>query len=394
MHIREKEIREKDIREKPMHPSSPVSRPPSSRQKEDPSLAQTLAVVLSSYLVFLAALRLFAGSLSLVGGSVGDNPSYLEAATAIRHWQISGIVVKQFWGLSYAIAALSAVTGLPGRAALVVVCITASLVSVILCHRLFGGWIAIFFALLSFEWFQRSLLGGAEPLFMALILASFLALRRAHWAWSAVFGALATVVRPFGVFALIGTGVQLLRQKKFRQSLLTTAIGLAIGALYAWPLAHYLGSPFANVAMYQRNDWHGRPPFILPFLAILRDTFPINAPLTNLALTWAWILFVLLGLVVALRTGAFASYAADYPAEICFVSLYCLALYTYSAPGWARGDFPRFAIPMLPWTLVFLRRYLPARRWAVAALTLVSPTLAAASAVGIRNVAEILSRHR
>ncbi len=377
-----------------MDPTSTIPCSPSTQKSGEPSLAQTLGIVLISYVVFLVALRLVAGSLSLVGSTtVGDNPSYLEAAAAIRHWQFSGVVVKQFWGLPYAVAGLCVATGMSERAGLVLVCITASLLSVILCHRLWGGWIAIFFALLSLEWFERSLLGGSEPLFMALILSAFLALRHTKWVWSAVFGALATVVRPFGVFALIGLGVQLLRQKKFRECALATAIGLIIGTAYAWPLAHYMGSPFANVARYQRADWHGGLPFTFPFLTIVRDTISTTAPWTNLVLTLGWIVFVIVGIAVAIRTGEFVSYATRYPAEICFVCLYSLALYTYNAPGWARAEFPRFAIPMLPWTLFFLRRYIPTRRWVVGALTVVSPALAAAQAVGIRNVAKILVRH-
>jgi hypothetical protein len=349
--------------------------------------------VLISYIVFLIVLRLVAGSFALVGGPTGDNPSYLEAATAIRHWQFSGVVVKQFWGLPYAIAGLSFVTGMTGRAALVVVCILASLVSVALCHRLWGGWIAIFFGLLSLDWFQRSLLGGAEPLFMAMILSSFLTLRGGKWAWSAVFGALATVVRPFAIFALIGLGLQLLPQRKVREFLFATAIALAIGTVYAWPLAHYMGSPFANVALYQRNDWHGGLPFNFPFVAIIHDTIPLNVPVTNLVLTLGWILFVITGLGVGIASGEFVSYAKAYPAESCFVCLYCLALYTYDAPGWSRSNFPRFAIPMLPWVLVFMRRYLPTRRWVVGVLCVVSPALAAASAIGVHNVARSLQLH-
>ncbi len=368
---------------------------PTLIQKHDaPSLKQVLGIVLVAYSVFFIVLRLAAGSLSLVGSTrFGDNPSYLEAAAAIRHWQFAGVLVKQFWGLPYAVAGLCAVTGISERAGMVVVCILSSLVSVALCYRLWGGWVAVFFALLSLDWFQRSLLGGAEPLFMLMIFASFLALRQAKWAWSAVFGGLATVVRPFGIFALAGLGVQLLWQKKFRQCAIAVAIALSIGCAYAWPLAHYLGGAFANVSMYQKSDWHGGLPFNWPFLAIIHDTIPINAPLTDLVLTLGWIAFVLLGLVVAVGTGDFITYAKKYPAEICFVSLYCLALYTYDAPGWSRSNFPRFALPMLPWTLVFLRRLLPAHRWVVGALAVISPALAAASAIGIRNVWGLVHSH-
>jgi hypothetical protein len=374
-------------------PSSAVStQNASSGELEAPSLVHVLAAVLVSYSVFLAFLSFLGGSY-LVGGEFGDNPAYLRAAAAIRHWQFSGVQVKQFWGLSYAVAGLSLATRMSESTALVVVCVAASLASVALCYRLWDGWIAAFFALLSLDWFQRSLLGGSEPLFVALLLGSFLALRRDRWRWAAVLGALATVVRPFGVFALIGLAVHLLYRGKVRECAIATAIALAIGALYAWPLAHYLGSPFANVALYQRNDWRSGPPFNVPFVAIIHDTFPIDAPWTNLVLTWGWILFLLSSSLLALRTGEFHRYGKDHTAEMVFYVLCGLALYTYDAPGWSRSNFPRFALPLLPWALVFAHRYIPKDRRVIWALAVISPMLAAASAIGIRHAWEIMLHH-
>jgi hypothetical protein len=356
-----------------------------------PSLGYLLAIVVISYLVFLAVLSFLGGSYwSLVGGKFGDNPDYLAAASAIRHWRFAGVHVKQFWGVSYAVACVSILTGASENVALVLVCAGASLGSVALCFWLWDGWIAAFFALLSLDWFQRSLLGGAEPLFVALLLGSFLALRRGRWVIAAVLGSLATVVRPFGVFALVGLGIHLLYRRRFRDCAIATAIGLFIGALYTWPLMHYLGSPLANVASYQKSDWHGGLPFNFPFVAIIKDTISNGAPLTSLALTSAWILFVLVAVVVAIRNGEFQNYARKHTAEAAFVFTYCLALYTYDAPGWSRSNFPRFALPMLPWALVFLERYLPKNRKLVWTLAVITPTLAAASAVGIRQAWGIL----
>jgi hypothetical protein len=219
------------------------------------------------------------------------------------------------------------------------------------------------------------------------------ALRRERWVYAAVLGSLATVVRPFGVFALVGLGVHLLYRKRFRDCATATAIALGIGALYTWPLKHYLGNPFANVASYQKTDWHGGLPFNFPFVDIVRDTIRTSAPLTNLALTSTWMLFVLVAIVVAIRSGEFQHYAKIHTAEACFVFLYCLALYTYNAPGWSRSQFPRFALPMLPWALFFLKRYVPKNRKVLWALAMITPSLAAASAVGIRQTWGILLRH-
>lgn len=360
---------------------------------EAPSLRETLAVVVFACLIFYLALFAF-GGLALVGGNAfGDNPAYLDAASAIRHWQFAGVTAKQFWGVSYAVAGLSAVTGLSLRAALVIVCFSASLAGVALCYRLWGGWVALFSLLLSLDWFQRTLLGGAEPLFILLVLAAFLLLRRGSSRWSALSGALATVVRPFGLFALAGLGLQLLWQRRIRECFQATVIALLIGAAYAWPLAHYLGNPLANVTTYQKNDWRGGLPFSFPLVTIVHDTLTSHPPLTNLALTTFWLGMVLAGLVFAVGTGDLRRYARSYPAEACFVCIYCLALFTYASPDWARSNFPRFALPVLPWMLVFLYRFLPKQRWVVRSLAVVTPVLAAASAVGIRNVAAALMRH-
>jgi hypothetical protein len=374
----------------PLNADSAPSKP--SPWREPLSLSRTLVFVLMSYGVFLAAFFLLGGRFWSRVEDFGDNPGYIRLAAAIHHWQLSGVVVKQFWGLPYAVAAVSLVTTFSETVSLVIVCVLASLVAVTLCYWLWDGWIAIFFALLSFDWFQRSLLGGAEPPFLALLLGSFLALRRDRWLLAAVLGALATVVRPFGVFALIGLGIELLYRRRLRDAAVATGAAVAIGALYAWPVKHYLGNPFANVALYQQNDWHGHLPFSFPLLALVQDTFPRNAPWTNLALTWCWILFVLLALVIAIRSGELRQYAKMHTAEAWFVILYALALYTYSAPGWSRSNFPRFALPLLPWALVSLRRYLPTDRRVIWGLVVLGPVLAAASTIGIRQAATVLFR--
>jgi len=358
-----------------------------------PGWREILGLVALSYTLFYLSLFFF-GGLGLIGGDrFGDNPAYLELATAIRHWKFSGITAHQFWGVSYATAALSLVTGVPLRESLVVVCIVSSIIAVILCYRLWGGWVAAFFVVLSLDWFQRSLLGGSESLFMALVLAAFWFLRREKWKLSAIAGALATVVRPYGFFVLFGLGIQLLWQRKLKELLHAIVIALLIGAAYAWPLAHYLGDPFANVTAYRQSDWHGGFPYTFPFVTIIRDTLGTPAPLTSTVLTSAWVVLLVAGIVVALIDGDLRRYGKAYLAEVWFVCIFSLALVTYSSREWARTDFPRFALPILPWILVFLYRYLPKNRAVIWTLAVVTPILAAASAIGIRNVAGVIAKH-
>ena len=95
----------------------------------------------------------------------GDNTPYVTITSAIEHWNFAQLHVKLFWGLPYAVAVLSSVTRLSNLSSLVVISILASSIAMTLAYRLWGGWVAMAFLILSREWLERSLLGGAEPLF-------------------------------------------------------------------------------------------------------------------------------------------------------------------------------------------------------------------------------------
>jgi hypothetical protein len=82
----------------------------------------------------------------------------------------------------------------------------------------------------EFDWMQRSYLGGSEPLFVALLFGSFTAVRKERWLLAALLASLATVVRPLGVFALLGIGVALVWKRDYRKFLLATAIGTSMVA--------------------------------------------------------------------------------------------------------------------------------------------------------------------
>jgi len=83
---------------------------------------------------------------------------------------------------------------------------------------------------------------------------------------------------------------------------------------------------------------------------------------------------------------AFRRYAAEHPAEVIFAGVYLLAICSYDYYVWARSNFIRFAIPVLPIIFLALLPYLPKRRAIVWVLAVVTPVLAALSAVGVRNV--------
>jgi hypothetical protein len=358
---------------KPLLPS--LANPPSR-------LEITLLWILSA-LLFAAVVSHFESYLTEVD-KVGDNVAYMDAAYAIRAWSFQNVTVKQFWGLPYAIVLLSFVPTVTLKAALLLVSLSCSLLGVLLIERLWGGWIAVYFALLNFDWMQRSYLGGAEPLFAALLFASFFLVRRERWVFATVLGALATLVRPVGMLELVAIALVLLSKREYRKVIACTTVGAIIGVLYLIPFWIYFHDPLYQVHRYQTSDWNSGSAVGLPFHALASSLLHTPGPITNFALTSGWIILVIVGFLAMFRKGFRATINAR-SAEFIFAFLYLGFLLTYNS-GWARAEFPRFAIPLLPFVLAALEPWLPKSRSGLYAVGAVSSILAACSAIGIRNV--------
>lgn len=322
----------------------------------------------------------------------GDSDAYLSIADSIRQWNFQGLQEKQFWGYPYAVAALAIATHTrPDWLLLVAVTISCSVLSTLLAFRLWGGWAAALFAILNFDWLQRSYLGGAEPLFVLLLFGSFWASRKERWALAALLASCATVTRPVGIFALAAIGIFLLIKSHYWSLMSSVAIGAAVGTLYVLPFWFYFGDPLYEFHRYQTADWHSGSAVSLPFAAIARSIVQNKEPWTNLLLTLGWIALVAAGglAIYEKRSELFQKV----PVELCFAVGYVAFLFCYNSPQWARAEFPRFAIPVLPLSYLSLRRWLPQDRRIVWTLAIISPVLAACSAIGIRNVAIVLRAH-
>lgn len=362
--------------------------PPLSRR--EPTLAEAALIWAVCALVFIAVVLAFRSYASLAM-DFGDTSAYSQIADAIARWNFSGVHVKQFWGVSYVVAAVMKLTGLSGPVPILLVCFASSLLALAFAHRLWGGWIALLALTLNFDWWQRSFLGGSEPLFVALVFASFLMIRKQRWLWAALLASLATITRPLGIFLLVGIGMILLVRHRWRTLALATLIGVVIAVLYMLPLKLYLHDPLATVHSYRAaNSGTNSVLFGIPFYAIIAGTLRFPAPWTNLILTFGWIALVVAGTVAMIATPEFRRYAGEHPAEAIFAGLYLLAIYSYNLPYWARGTFTRFAIPILPFVFLALARWLPRglinNRRVIWMLAILSAALAACSAIGIQTV--------
>ena len=356
-----------------------------------PSEREVLCLVGISFVVLWATVFFFHGSTRLVL-EYADNAAYRDVANAIRHWNFHNLPVQHFMGYPYLIAAVSLLLHLPTGFALWLIAVLSSAVSIWLTARMFGNVTAGYFAFTNFVWLQLSWLGGSEPLAMALALGSLRAFRRGRPILAALLGSLAVTVRPLMLFVLVGIGLALLYRKKFWTFLAAFASGLGIGILYVLPLARYFGDPLLTVHSYTTRDYggggihgpHGRL-FGWPFHGIIAGTLAYPAPWTNLLLSFFWIGLVLLG-VGMMFSGRFRKYAKAYPDEAIYCGMYLAAIFCYDYLIWARSNFVRFCIPALPFVFFALLPILPKSRWVFRVLCVVSAALAAASALGLRNV--------
>jgi hypothetical protein len=356
----------------------------------EPSEREVFLLGLFVCLIFLSVIASMGSPLALVD-QTGDSSAYITIASAIHSWKFDGLTPKLFWGLPYGIAAISLMTGMPEQTALLIISVASSFVALLIAYRLWGGWVAAFFAILNFDWIARSVLGGAEPLFIALLFASFLMMRQQRWVAATLLASFATIVRPLGIFALVGIGLTLLWKREYLLLARSTLTGLVVGALYILPMLLLFRSPLANVHAYQQRDWTSGMLIDIPFRAILADAVQGHAPWTNIALTTVWMLFVLAGIVGLLRRTALHPFVNDRTPEAIFFFTYALFLFTYNS-GWARAEFVRFAIPVLPFALWGLESLLPKDRRILWAGGLMTAALAACSTLGIRNVMEVVRR--
>lgn len=372
-------------------PISALETKRTTKWTSEPTLGELLLLVVVGGVFFSATLIALSGGHSRVL-NFGDNRAYLEVATAIQHWDFRGVDAQQFMGYPYAVAVLSLALHIPLASSLWIVAGVASVVSTILVARLFGTWVGAYFAFSNFTWLQLSFLGGSEPLAVALGMGAFWSFRRGHTLLAALLGSLATTVRPLMFFVLVGIGIALLCQKHYAKLAPATALGLAIGLLYLWPLAHYFGDPLLTVHSYTSRDYgaanlagpHGHL-FGWPFHGIIVGTMLYPAPWTNLILTFSWIVLVSAGGVAMFRRDL-REYWRGNPAEAIFCGLYLLAIFCYDYLAWARGNFMRLSIPVLPFVFFVLLRWLPKDRRVLWCLSGLGPTLAACSAMGIRNL--------
>ena len=311
--------------------------------------------------------------------------------SAIRHWDFRGLPAsqpKEFWGYPYLSALVASITRLSDVFAIVLVSSSSFVLAGYLCSQLCGTTVAVWMAVVDWWYIDGAVEGLTEPLFMSLLLGSFLAIRKERWVVAALLASAATVVRPVGIFALLGLAIVLLLKREFRQLTIATAIGLITGIAYVIPMILIWHDPFANVSGYRANDWAGPLPVSIPFFPLIKGAADVVRtwhavhprfvwkPFVEQLVIAGWVLFTLIGLAKMSFDKHFRLYSNPYSAEVVFIGAYALFLFSYNAPFFLWGHFPRFVIPLAPFLLLVFRNRLSTDRRIISSVALFNTMLA------------------
>jgi hypothetical protein len=354
-----------------------------------PTWQELLPLALLACIMLAAGVQLADRKAGFWEYGAGDTPTYVEITTAIRTWDFSGLrEVKHLWGVAYLASAVAWLFGLPDLTALLVVSMCGSIASILLVRRLWGGWVAGFFAIISWDWLQASVLGGSETVFTALALAAFLAARDERWLLAGFIAACSATVRPVGAIVWAAVAMVLFGRGDLRRALIVMLVGAAVIGLYMLPLSIVRGDVLAHVHGYER-DWNRGWPFGVPFAALERGMLAAKTPFA-FARPAVWVTFIVTGSVAMLWRKGIRVYGRLHPVEFTFAGLYLLFLFSYSARPWGWSEFPRFAIPVIPFALFALEPWLPKDRRVLWLLSPTSGLLAAGWLIGFHRAWSLL----
>jgi Gpi18-like mannosyltransferase len=312
-----------------------------------------------------------------------DNLSYVEIANVIR---FGGVTEEQhFWGFPATIALAESIFPVSGYVALVLISMASYLMASFLVYRLYGALVAVAFVILSPEWVRLSIMGGSEPLFLCLLLISWLAFRSDRALIAATFASLATTVRPLGAIAICGFAFALILRRDWRRLAVVVCVAVVIGVAYLTWLQVATGSLFHNVNLYSANVWPSGKPFSFPFVRLAKSAVLLahSGPWSRLVQPALCIAFLMFGVFALLKHAR--TTLEQYPAELFFVIGYLVFMTCYNELTLA-DFFPRLAIPVYPFLLFSSRQWLPERRFVYWPLVFLSALIASSDLVGFKTV--------
>jgi cytochrome bd-type quinol oxidase subunit 1 len=175
-------------------------------------------------------------------------------------------------------------------------------------------------------------LGGCEPFFIMFLLASLWLWRKQHAAGAMACAALATTIRPTGIFLIGALAAVLIWHRRWRDSLRSVVIVAVVGALYLAPMVFAAKDTMAPVTGYA-HDWYGAATCGHPWTFHLKVGFCVLLTLFGVVTLWKR------------RREAFATPVGQ--VESLFFLLFAAFCVSYNS-NWVYEEYPRFFVPIVP----------------------------------------------
>jgi hypothetical protein len=278
-----------------------------------------------------------------------DNGAYIAVSHAITtgQWISPTDSPTPFFGFPLAIAAVTRTGAFNEWAAVIAISLVSMLITCACLRRLYGPPAVLSLLILSWDWVGIGVLGGSEAPFCACLFVAFLCARSGRWRSAAVLAAVATTIRPIGVFALVALFLTRFRRHAWRSAAEMTLLGLMIAAVYFAFARALTGDAWINFRTY-RVDWNTGWPVGPPIVALIHSAVPLVR-----ASGWWSAMRVLVIVAVTAAAGIHVAYRIvrgrwSLPeAESIFAVLVVTFLLCYPYRNMAY-EWPRFLIPALP----------------------------------------------
>lgn len=323
----------------------------------------------------------------------GDNGPYSTISTAFYNADLSYMkgFYKHFWGLPFLMTLVRWPTGMNENFVIVLLSLLFSSLSLYYVSKLYSISTAFIFAFFSIDWIQRSFLGGAEPLFIALTFSSLYLYSQNNNSTSdtlkySSLAALSCLVRPVGIFLLISIGLDQIHRREFKKLSISVCSSLIIGGIYLAIVYQLTGSAFAHFQTYHETDWNSSSPLALPFVNLFKSFMALNFPLLNTVKVSLWVILSSLTAIMMIFNAGFKAYFQNHKVQLYYFLLHFLFVVSYNSTEWAWSQLPRFIVPILPIIACLISRYLRFEKYLLPALYLLGTTLASLSAISIYEV--------
>src|SRR4051812_44086085 len=117
-----------------------------------PSLRFVFALLLGVLCAHAILVRIGGGDIPEIAAQIFDNSMYLETVDHLQRFEFQGVDVKHFWGFPLVTLIPTILFRMPPVYALIFISLIGAVLSVYLCDRLYGGFVAAGFAIGSHFW--------------------------------------------------------------------------------------------------------------------------------------------------------------------------------------------------------------------------------------------------